>query len=342
MRIGEGQQAKADLLLPSERLYHITGSPTGAGKMMPHVSVVDQSGAISPLLPTAVKCCVFETWLPTGTYRLVSQYLDISDGGTFTGSLPLEVSDQDISGVDLPMTHSPRIDIPVQITNLAESKMVGTVECNNAGPVCGFTDLELVSLDGGIRTPAFSLDSIVSKTRPSLGRKWPSAALEPSIHVTPGTYVPSVSLSSQVNVYLQSITVGDQDLVREPLVVHPGEAPGPILIALAEGIIADGVTLRGGKPVRAWVYAVPEQPDVTGFRRVLSNTDGAFRINGLAPIQYVFFATDAELELDVHDSGVMEYWRRRGRALAVSAGDHPRLQLQVIPLKAGEPGAFYP
>jgi TonB family protein len=341
MRLDEGQQTRVDLLLPRKQLFHITGSTTGAGKMMPMVRVVDQSGSISPFLQMAPKCCQFEAWLPPGTYRLVSQY-DVADGSSFTGSAVLQVVDSNVPGVVLPMEHSPRIDIPVQITNLAEAKMRGTVECNNWGPVCGFEDLELVPLDGGIKAPAFSLNSVVNKVHSGLGRKSLGAAPEPSIHVLPGTYVPSVRLSSQVNVYLQSMTIGDKDLIRKPLVVRPGDQPGPIRIVFAEGSIADGVTLRGSKPVRAWVYAIPEQPDITTLNEVLSNTDGTFRINGLAPTRYLFFASDVELNLDVHDSKVVEYWRQRGQTLSVRTGDHPRLELQVFPLKAGRPGAFYP
>jgi hypothetical protein len=179
MRLDEGQQARVDLRLPRKQLFHITGSTTGAGKMMPMVSVVDRSGSISPFLHTASKCCQFEAWLPTGRYRLVSQY-DVADGSSFTGSAVLQVVDSNVPGVVLPMEHSARIDIPVQVTNLAEAKMAHTVECNNTGPVCGFGDLELVPLDAAIKAPAFSLRSIVNKTRPKLGRRWLGAAPEPT------------------------------------------------------------------------------------------------------------------------------------------------------------------
>jgi hypothetical protein len=148
------------------------------------------------------------------------------------------------------------------------------------------------------------------------------------VTVGPGTY--AVAVSTTGNVYAQNITSGAVNLISEPLVVAPGDAQDPIRIVLSEAAILEGITRRGGEPVHAWVYAIPEQSDARLFQPTLSEPDGKFRLQGLAPLQYLFFATDVDLNLDIHDAKVLDYWRQRAQARALRPGRNTPLELQVI------------
>jgi hypothetical protein len=86
--------------------------------------------------------------------------------------------------------------------------------------------------------------------------------------------------------------------------IPSGIAPDPIRIVLDKAATVEGTTRRGGKRARAWIYAIPEQPDARLFQPIPSEPDGTFHIQGLAPVSYLFFATDVEISLDIHDPGV--------------------------------------
>jgi hypothetical protein len=81
--------------------------------------------------------------------------------------------------------------------------------------------------------------------------------------------------------------------------------------------------------LRAWVYAIPEQPDARLFQSILSELDGRFHLQGLPPIPYLFFAADVEFNLDIHERKVLDYWRQRVPARALQAGSATKLDLQV-------------
>ena len=139
-----------------------------------------------------------------------------------------------------------------------------------------------------------------------------------SIAAHSGSYV--VAILTTGNVYPRSVSIADADLIRGPLEVAPGRAPDAIRVALAEGAMVAGVTRLNGKPVRAWVYAVPDQPDGRLLQPVASDADGGFRVQGLAPAGYLFFASDKQVPLDPHDEAQISKWRRLGQSLSLEAG----------------------
>jgi hypothetical protein len=65
----------------------------------------------------------------------------------------------------------------------------------------------------------------------------------------------------------------------------PGTPQEPIRIELAEGPVVDGIVIRNGRPVRAFVYAVPDdielKSDFRAFQPLISDADGKFHIEGL-------------------------------------------------------------
>lgn len=144
----------------------------------------------------------------------------------------------------------------------------------------------------------------------------------------PGSYV--ITLAPSDNVYPQSITRGGVDLIREPLVLGPGIEQEPIHVVVAMGARVEGMVRRAGNPVRVLIYAIPEQPDGRLLQRVISNQDGRFRVDGLAPARYLFFASDSEVPLDGHTAAeVPARWQQVGRTVTLEAAKTTSLDLEV-------------
>jgi hypothetical protein len=322
LELAEGQQAQRDFQFHREFLQHITGTISGAGHWAPIVDVVDHSGSKSYFLKSSFQktthaCCEFEAWLPSGSFRLASEFGNAD--GSFIGSLPLEVADTDMSGVVFPLARDESIKIPIEITGGARDT-VGRV-CLDTDAACGFWYLQLIKLQPNSYVEAGPQSTM------SGGMRRKGAYRGEDVKAGPGTY--AIAVATTGNVYARSIISGAVNLIGEPLVVTPGDAPDPIRIVLAEAATVEGITRQGGKPARAWVYAIPEQPDGRLFQPTLSEPDGKFHLQGLAPLRYLFFATDVELSLDIHDPKVLDYWRQRAQARALQAGSTTLFELQV-------------
>ena len=322
LELAEGQQAQVDFQFHRELLHHITGTISGAGHWAPIVDVVDHSGSKSYFLKssfvkTTQACCEFEAWLPRGSFRLASEFG--SADGSFIGSKPLEVADSDMSGVVFPLAREEGIKIPIEVTSAARDTVGGV--CLDTDAACGFWYLQLIKLQ-----PNGYVEAGPQSTM-SGGMHRRGAYRGEDVTVGPGTY--AVAVATTGNVYARSIISGSVNLISEPLVVTPGYAPDPIRIVLGEAATAEGITRKGGKPARAWVYAIPEQPDARLFQSILVEPDGRFHLQGLAPIPYLFFATDVELNLDIHDPKVLDYWRQRVPARALQTGGAAKVDLQV-------------
>jgi len=322
LELAEGQQAQVDFQFHREFLHHITGTISGPGHSAPIVDVVDHSGSKSYFLKssfvkTTQACCEFEAWLPRGSFRLASEFG--SGDGSFIGSKPLEVADSDMSGVVFPLARGESITIPIEVTSAARDPVDRV--CLGTDAACGFLYLQLIKLQ-----PNGYVEAGPQSTM-SGGMQRRGAYRSEHVTVGPGTY--AVAVEAMGNLYARSIISGAVNLIREPLVVTRGNAPDPIRIVLAEAASAEGITRKGGKPARAWVYAIPEQPDARLFQSIPSEPDGRFHLQGLAPIPYLVFATDVELNLDIHDPNVLDYWRQRVPARALQPGSATKLDLQV-------------
>lgn len=321
----EGEQKRVDFQFRREVLHHVTGTVTGGGpggptSMIQAVEWGESGPHISKVYPSRStgNCpCDFEAWLPAGQFRLSWNYSN--PGGHFVGSVPLEVGNADISGVDFSVNHSESVEIPIEINSAAGDSTTERCLAGNFG--CGFWFLQLVRLKANGFVEAGPQSAATGGTQ-SGGEDH-----KEEVSVDPGTYV--VNVATTGNVYAKNITSGARDLITEPLVLASGLTPDPIRLLLAEGASVEGVTRRGGRPVRAWVYAIPRQPDERPFQPVSSGPDGKFRIQGLAPAGYFLFATDVELDLDIHDSKVLDYWRQHAQAVRLMAGRNAGVDLQV-------------
>lgn len=311
----EGEQAHLNFRFPQRTLHCVTGTVNASQPYS--YDIVDANGSKAYLLKGSAFEQPFEAWLPNGSYRLSAGREDV------TGPLPFEVAGSDLADMLFSIAVPERIEIPVEISSLVPH----VPTCLDPTPVCGFAEVALVRfLPGGYvevvgqSTQAGRFDGTPPQLQPT----------QP-VSLIPGTYTAAVAVT--LNVYAKSIVSGSTDLAVEPLIIRAGDSPEPIRIVLAEGAIVDGVVHHHGKPVKAWVYAVAEdiepKSDFREFQPVLSDEDGKFHMQGLAPGSYLFFASDIELSLNVHDSAETAYWRSRGKILRVEPGKTTDLVLAV-------------
>ena len=311
MELAEGQQAHVDFEFKPEILHHVTGTVSGRDVWPPIIEVFDPAGVNSYPLKVAARCCGFEAWLPNGRFSLEAQFA--INGCEFIGSAPIEVRDVDVEGVVFPLLKRTNVEIPIEIRAEDTSKADAVVKAE-------YLQLIHLRLNGSLEAgPQSTLAGWMKPTR--------SVRTE-SITAMTGTY--PVVLAVTGNVYARSITRGATDLIRQPLVVRPGDAQETIRVVVAEGAMVEGVTRREGSPLPAWVYAVPERPDARLLNRVASDANGKFHLEGLAPDRYLFFASDVEVPFDVHDAADMRYWQPLGQSLTLEAGKTAVLDLGTV------------
>lgn len=309
----QGENARIDFRLPQRILHHVSASVNACQSCA--YDIVDENGSKAYSFTQAFFEKHFEAWLPNGNYRLETWGTDL------TGPSSFEVQDSDRSDLSFSIAPTERIEIPIEISGLGRS----LPNCQRDDPVCGFIGVNLVRV-----LPGGYVEVVCSTTQDGRFDGTPPQHTDPA-SVIPGTY--TVTVSPSLNVYARSVMRGTTDLAIEPLVVRSGDLPQPIRIVLAEGAIVAGAVQRNGRQSRAWVYAIAEdidpKTDFREFQPVTSEPNGEFRIQGLAPGSYLFFASNIELPLNVHNPEEVDYWRSRGKVIRVVAGKTAKLVLAV-------------
>jgi hypothetical protein len=309
MQLSEGQQACVDFQLHREVFHRVTGTVTGREPWPPILRVFDH-GPVDYSLTLASICCAFEAWLPRGRFRLASQFTSV-DGG-FVGSAPVEVGDADVEGVAVRLMRRTRVEIPIEFRPdpAAHEDLLRQV-----------LFLQLIGLN-----PDGSGDAGPWSTQSGFGRP---AALRKGSVVAFSSVPYMAALTTAGNVYAKSITAGGIDLTREPLLIDPDRPPELIRVVVAEGASVEGVTRRNGEAGRAWVYAIPDEADGRLLQPVESDAEGKFRMQGLAPAGYLFFATGEQIALEMQDEAEIRYWHSLGQTLMLFAGKTASLDLPV-------------
>jgi hypothetical protein len=317
VELAEGQKIQADFQFHLEPLHRVSGNIAGICNNVGSVQVVDRSESRSYLVENPLRRCGFDAWVPAGYFRLSSDFTN--PDGSFIGSMPIRVGDTDLPGIQYPLQRNTRSEIPIEIISVAPKPV--NASCMPSDPACGFWYLQLVSLQPNGYVEAGPQSTMSGASRTS------GVYRTESVSVPPGNYAAEVLTFG--NLYAKSVTRGGDDLIGGRLRVQSGDTVEPIRIVLAEGAVVQGTTHASGSTVRAWVYAIPELPDARIFQPVLSDVNGRFRFEGLAPVPYLFFATSNQINLNIHDPEIVEYWRKRASEITPRAGDPAILNLSV-------------
>jgi hypothetical protein len=233
-----------------------------------------------------------------------------------------QVANTDISGLKFDLKHTQSVAIPIEIT--APGVDSTGLPCSNDDATCEFWFLQLISLQPNGYFEAGPQSSMTGWTQPSGGLR------TENIVVSPGTYFLAVATTG--NIYASTINNRTTNLIHDPLTIIPGYAPDPIHVVLSQGGTVEGTTRRGHRPGRAWVYAISQQPDARIFQPTLSDSDGKFRLQGLAPLPYLVFAADVALDLDIHDPTVLNHWRPYAQSVTPEPGKTIHLDLRSSPV----------
>lgn len=307
----EGEQKKIDLKVPEKTLHRVTFTAGPA-----YVSTVESASGGAYFTHEEIPGeDMFNAWLPDGSY-----WPNHQQPGEIDGPVPFEVAGADISGLHfdiaamgaagLTATAESSIDVPLDL------------KCGKiAATSCWIASLYLLYLNLDGSTEVVNSVQLNASTQ--------------SVVTTlpPGRYTPVVQTFR--NLYVKSIRSGAMDLSQGPLLIRPGESPPPIQVELSQAGKVDGLVQREGQSVAAYVYALPAG-DAAGtdyrlFAPVESKEDGTFEIEGLAPGPWVIFATDTNLNLDVHDPLDIGYWLDHGSVVNVDTGMPAHLMVEETP-----------
>jgi hypothetical protein len=313
----EGEHANVTFQFPQATVHRVSGLIKADQSYS--FNIVDANGNNSYPMKTPPFNKQFETWLPNGSYRLST-----GREGEISGDQPFEVSDSDLLNLFFSIAPQ-RIEIPVEISNVAANAAL----CPEQPAACFFFSIRMVRFDD-----RGSVEVVNEVTSTGRSEGSPPMRIE-SASLIPGNYTLVANFSG--NLYAKTVTSGATDLATEPLVVNPGDAPAPIRILVASGAVIDGVVRSDDKPVRAFVYVIPEnietKNDFREFQPVMSEQNGHFKISGLAPGTYLLFATDTELEINIHDPTEATYWRSRGSLIHLEAEKSSEVSLNLTTLR---------
>jgi carboxypeptidase family protein len=148
--------------------------------------------------------------------------------------------------------------------------------------------------------------------------------------VPPGSY--EVSLLGGQGLYIQSVQASGARLNGRTLEIK-GDAAVKLSVVVAQGMNEiTGTALRADKPVAgAMIVLVPADPanNRVLFRRDQSDSDGTFRLTGVAPGHYTLLAIDDGWELEWANPAVLKKFMPQGETLVMETKGKYSVKLKV-------------
>lgn len=310
--LGPGQQQEVQFSLKPQPVFKISGVVKGyAQSMGVDVQFVDKIGeqlaALTQFDPLTGK---FDAKIPAGDYRLRVRAQDARQMAA--ADLPLGVN-SDMTGLQVLL--GPGTSIPVVV----RKESSGAQSSNQPLPRAGEpTTVHLTSAD----SPLSALDFW---SAPDPQGNHPLSVR----NVEPGKYFVEVVPSGSW--YVQSITCGGLDLLREPLVVTTGGQTPPIEIVLRD----DGATLAGalqtdGNPEHGVALLVPEGASPAQAKIAFAGSSGEFRFSRIAPGDYRLLAFDRINDVEYRDPEVLNAYLSRGVHVTLQANGQSNTSVELI------------
>ncbi|HZU43674.1 MAG TPA: carboxypeptidase-like regulatory domain-containing protein [Terriglobales bacterium] len=316
-----GQQAEADFALRPEPMYHISGSITGgdaAARL--GAELLDSSGEFSGALRFQAFAGTFFADVVRGHYTL--RVRGMSGKQFVTTDVPLNVN-SDMSGIQVALGSASTIPVRIRMES------VKAPVTRSPSPRHNFqwapAAVRLTSIDPAIDPGQFGSIPIGEKN---------SDDSEPPLQqipgIEPGRY--RAEVISNGRWYVQSTTCGSTDLLREILVIAPGEAVPPIEVVLRDdpGRIT-GVIQADQLNARAAVLLIPANRSTSDIRVAFAtaNTE-QFAFEAIAPGDYELIAFDSIAGLEYRNPEVLTPYRSRAVHVSVARGGEAKANVQVI------------
>jgi len=277
--------------------------------------------------------------LPDGTYSVEAASYGPNPA---TGLVNIMIKGAALEGPTMALVPNGSIPVNVQEEFTSSDNTTSTFSSQNG---------RTFSLQGPRRYLNIYLESADEfEMRPGASLHNPTSAQDESLfieNVAPGRYWVHVNSSRG---FPSSVTYGDVDLQRQPLVVGSAGSTTPIEITMRDdGAAIDGVvegaTTEGpdllsvfGKRTRGYayeslphVYLIPTAESGGEFRDLWVSPEGKFDLQQVPPGVYLALAFDhPPQELEYRNPVAMREYQAKGQIVRLGAGQKEHLQLQVI------------
>jgi len=285
-----------------------------------NLTAFTQSGSTFPLhfMPTEVSPGISELTasVPLGTFTVRSTRRGPEGESMQLATLKVTSSPTSPIPVTLQFLAVPPIPIEVTVEDPPASNNSSTPQ-SNFKPNASSLGLRLEPLEWTQQIPQ-------SPSRASNGTE--------SFVAPPGTY--RLRQVSYTGFYIQSATFGDNDVLRNPILVAVGAAPTTLRLTVSNqtASIRGSVTLNGA-PTAATVYAIPNFPTATVLRPATANQTGSFMLFGLQPGEYTIFALLHKHTIDPTEPASYERYSAHSVKIKLNPADTTTapLNLEAIP-----------
>lgn len=304
-----GQQQEVHFALKPQPVFKLSGVIRGyAANTGVDLQIVDRIGEqLAVPVQLNQEAGTFETRVPAGDYTLRVRAQDAKQSAA--ADVPVSVTGN-VTGVQVIL--GPATSIPVNVRR--EASDADNASLRAGQPIA----VHLSSGESLFRSLDYWSAPDQQKDHPLAIR-----------NVDPGKY--SVEIISNGSWYVQSVSCGSTDLLRDELAVPAGSQLPPIEITLRN----DGATLTGsvqsdGSPEKGTVVLVPERGSVAQAKVASAAQAGEFRFDHLAPGDYRVMAFDRVSDLEYRDAEVMNAYLSRGTHVSVQANGQSSATVELI------------
>ena len=124
-------------------------------------------------------------------------------------------------------------------------------------------------------------------------------------------------------------------LNSHPYVVSDAGTVTPISVVLRkDGGALSGVVRKGGKPVDAYLYAIPLFPTTAVPPRTFSRPDGTYRLDGIPPGAYRMVALEYDEPVPYREPNALRLWLLRGHPVSVGPNSVGAVDRERPPMRS--------
>lgn len=336
-RLSPGQQAQVEISLSRELYYPVSiavGGGVPEGSPAPFPSIFDRNGNPAALnLHLDQRTGTAAALLPNGSY-----YAEVRTWGTTPsyGRTDFTVAGAPLAGITVVRSPLPPliVEVRTEFTATPQQQERRITIANGNGPRISInlraTDRPLEGEMGtNLRTPPGSTDNdLYEMDPPAPGSYWVQAR----------GYGPDV--------YVNSLTSGNADLLSEPLVIGPGSSTPPIQVTLRNDVgflICQPKTQSTAAPNAGAefqtlaVHAIPQfVSDRPIYQTIAPFSTGSQMIGtgnsrlSLPPGNYLVLAFDHVHDVDVDDKEELSRLAAQGQTVTIAPGATTQLQVEPI------------
>jgi hypothetical protein len=329
LQVEPGQTLTADFTLQKEKAYRVTGIVTGLPPGESASIRVQGSGDESMPIGAMVQANdnSFEIpRIPAGTYTLkamsqpVGGFMGFGGGGRpanrmpqrYTGSVPVTVSG-DVTGVTIALQPSATIPISVRTEFTKQDN-------NDGGAYVSFGDSSR-RVRQYVQITLHAPDN--REVHVSQMDENGTMAMR---DMEPGRY--RAEFTAIGNVYVESATFGNVDLLHQDLVISSGGDQQPIDIVVRDDAASISGTANCGD-TQCWVLVVPDGSTAIAPRQIMVSRLGTFQSISLAPGSYRVYAFDRLDGVEYTNPDAMKAYDSTADSVVLSAGQKSQVTLEL-------------